>query len=240
MSLKCHQRFLAFEKRTCHREQHASSSNFKRRCERLHDNTRRSLPRRPACSSPLPTMLDIGSVFAHFVEDRISWTRVTARNADLYDKRPRHWSTMVPIPIFVWFTLAWLALSISGVHWRDEWRYETPFQNQERFICNVISTVITMLRAFQLCRMLRRASPSTAMLVVIALCHFPTARVLAIAKYNLIHCQVSWVNHCLYKQAWQVVACSTRICYDQFILQLNRFDYGKPLQSPPSKLVSYQ
>ena len=117
MSSECHQRFLAFKKQTCHQGQLASSSNFKRRYERIHeDNTRRSLSCCPSHLFPLPTMLDIEGIFVRFIDDRIriSWTRVIVRDADLYSKRSRHGSTADPISILVQLALAWLALSIGG------------------------------------------------------------------------------------------------------------------------------
>ena len=61
-------------------------------------------------------MLDIGGVFARFIEDRISWTRVIARDADIRAKRSGHWSTADPISILVWLALVWLALSLGGVY----------------------------------------------------------------------------------------------------------------------------
>ena len=132
MPPKCHQRFVAFEKQIYHQEQHTSSSNFKRRCEKIHNNTRHSLPRRLARSSPVPTMLDIGGISARFIEGRISWTRVIARNTDFFNcKRSPYWPTADLISVLGWLALAWLALSIGGVYWRDEWRYKTSFQHQE-------------------------------------------------------------------------------------------------------------
>ena len=62
-------------------------------------------------------MLEVSGVAARFVEDRISWTRVVARDADLYGKRSRHWSTADPILILIKIALAWLALTIAGVYW---------------------------------------------------------------------------------------------------------------------------
>ena len=131
MPPKCNQIFFASEKQTCHREQHASSSNFKRRCERLHDNSWRSFLDRMARSSSLPIMLGIGSIFAGFIEDRISCAPEIAHNADLYGKRSRHWPMVYLISIFVWLALAWFSLSIGCVYWRDELRDETLFQIKE-------------------------------------------------------------------------------------------------------------
>ena len=144
-------------------------------------------------------MLDIGGVFARFIEDRISWTRVIARDADLYSKRFRHWSTTDPISILLWLSLARLALLFGGIYWRDEWRNKITIQNHKWSICDVVLTIVTILQAVQLCQMFCRASPSTAMLVVIALCNFPTAHAMEISKYNIIHCQVAWINHWLNK-----------------------------------------
>ena len=45
--------------------------------------------------------------------------------------------------------------------------------------------------------MLRRALLFTALLIVVALCSFPTALAMDIAEYNSIHYQVSWANHWL-------------------------------------------
>ena len=45
--------------------------------------------------------------------------------------------------------------------------------------------------------MLRRALLFTALLIVVALCSFPTALAMDIAEYNSIHYQVSWSNHWL-------------------------------------------
>ena len=77
------------------------------------DYTTSSLPRRPARSSSLLTMLGIGGVFARFIEGRVSWTRVIARDADLYGKRFRHWSTAEPNSILVWLVLVWLACYLT-------------------------------------------------------------------------------------------------------------------------------
>ena len=44
------------------------------------------------------------------------------RDADLYGKMSRHWSTADPISILVWLVLAWLAMSLGGIYWPDEWR----------------------------------------------------------------------------------------------------------------------
>ena len=82
-----------------------------------------------------PTMPDISGVAARFIEDQISWTCGIVRNADLYGKRSRHWSTADSISILVQIALAWLVLSVAGVYWRDE----TTFHNQEWSINDVIS-----------------------------------------------------------------------------------------------------
>ena len=92
------------------------SSTFKRRCERLHNNTHAYATPPVPLAPPLSTMLDIGDVFARFIEDKISGTRVIARVADLYGERSRHWSTAEPISILIWLALTWLALSLSEHH----------------------------------------------------------------------------------------------------------------------------
>ena len=98
--------------------------NLKHKVLRITQQTHTLVPRRPARLSSLLTMLDIGGVFVPFIEDRISWTRVIARDTDLYGKRSRPWSTTDPILILVWLALAWLALSLGGVYWRGKWRGE--------------------------------------------------------------------------------------------------------------------
>ena len=127
--------------------------NSKEKVREITQQTRTLVPRFPARSSSLPTMLGIGGVFAHFVEDRISRTRVIARDEDLYGKRSRHWSMADPIAILVWLALGWLALSLSGVYWRDELRNKTTIQNHEWSIYDVVLTTVTILRAVQLCQM---------------------------------------------------------------------------------------
>ena len=71
-----------------------------------------------------------------------------------------------------------------------------------------------MFRAVQLCRMFRRASPSSALLVVIVLCNFPTAHAMDIPKYNIIHCLV--FNHWLNKLGGMLHAPSGSVASDLY------------------------
>jgi len=57
----------------------------------------------------------IGGSIARSVEDRISHSRVIARDEDLYGKRSRHWSTADPIQFLVVLLAACLALTICGL-----------------------------------------------------------------------------------------------------------------------------
>ena len=60
MPPKCHQRFLAFEKQTCCQEQHTSSSNFKRRYEKIHEDHCHARPPSPLCSTATPAPVGMG------------------------------------------------------------------------------------------------------------------------------------------------------------------------------------
>ena len=55
------------------------------------------------------------SEISGFVEDRISWSRVIANDADLYGKRSRHWSTTDPISSLILVWAVWLLLSVGGL-----------------------------------------------------------------------------------------------------------------------------
>ena len=57
----------------------------------------------------------IGGSIARSIEDRISYSRVIARDDDLYGKRSRHWSTADPIQFLVVLLAACLALAICGL-----------------------------------------------------------------------------------------------------------------------------
>ena len=57
----------------------------------------------------------IGGSIARSIEDRISYSRVIARDEDLYGKRSRHWSTADPIQFLVVLLAACLALTICGL-----------------------------------------------------------------------------------------------------------------------------
>ena len=57
----------------------------------------------------------IGGSIARSIEDRISYSRVVARDEDLYGKRSRHWSTADPIQFLVVLLVACLVLTICGL-----------------------------------------------------------------------------------------------------------------------------
>ena len=62
----------------------------------------------------------INVFIAQTIEDKISWGRVIARNADLYGRRSRHWSTTDPIQLLVGISMVLLLLMIGGLN------YEPP------------------------------------------------------------------------------------------------------------------
>ena len=194
MPPKCHWRFLAFKKQSC-RQEACQIQNSKEKVREITRQYTTLVPRRLACSSSLPAMLDIGDTFARFTEGRISSTGDIARDADLYGKRSRHWSTADRNSILVWIALTWLALSINSVYWRDEWLAETTIQDEEWSVYDAVSAIFTILRLVQICLMFHRSSPPAALLVVPALCNIPSTLAMEILKYNIIHCQVAWINH---------------------------------------------